>query len=108
MQKMLVAELIFWMIETEAPNKKREYELGMAPLDTSTEEKIVAISLDDPKASLVNNVDEVKKHSPIFPIRKYSTEIPIHVELNQTTHKTISTESPTNINHFSTSNRMNN
>ncbi|KAI5404613.1 hypothetical protein KIW84_051680 [Lathyrus oleraceus] len=35
---MLVAELIFWMIETEAPNEKREYELGMAPLDTSTEE----------------------------------------------------------------------
>lgn len=89
---------MFWMIETEAPNEKREYELGMTPLDTSTEEKIVAISLDDPKASLVNNVDEVKKHSPISPIRKYSTEIPIHVELNQTT----------DINHFSTSNRMNN
>ena len=27
--------------------------------------KIVAISLDDPKASLVNDVDDVEKHFPV-------------------------------------------
>lgn len=28
--------------------------------------KIVAISLDDPKASLVNDVDDVEKHFPVW------------------------------------------
>lgn len=28
--------------------------------------KIVAISLDDPRASLVNDVDDVEKHFPVF------------------------------------------
>ena len=28
--------------------------------------KIVAISLDDPKASLVNDIDDVEKHFPVF------------------------------------------
>lgn len=28
--------------------------------------KIVAISLDDPKASLVNDIDDVEKHFPVY------------------------------------------
>lgn len=28
--------------------------------------KIVAISLDDPKASLVNDIDDVEKHFPVW------------------------------------------
>lgn len=28
--------------------------------------KIIAISLDDPKASLVNDIDDVEKHFPVF------------------------------------------
>lgn len=27
--------------------------------------KIIAISLDDPKASLVNDIDDVEKHFPV-------------------------------------------
>lgn len=36
--------------------------------------KIVAISLDDPRASLVNDVDDVERH---FPVSQLSTHPPV-------------------------------
>ena len=35
--------------------------------------KIVAISLDDPRASLVNDVDDVEKHFPVCEVYVYAT-----------------------------------
>lgn len=35
--------------------------------------KIVAISLDDPRASLVNDIDDVERHFPVFPLSKFRT-----------------------------------
>ncbi|KAJ6905067.1 soluble inorganic pyrophosphatase 1 [Populus alba x Populus x berolinensis] len=52
--------------------------------------KIVAISLDDPRASLVNDIDDVEKHFPVSPVLSPSSQtiqhhnhlsIPLHVLL---------------------------
>ena len=45
--------------------------------------KIVAISLDDPRASLVNDVDDVEKHFPVSPLLLPSSlAIPYHSHLS--------------------------
>lgn len=41
--------------------------------------KIVAISLDDPKASLVNDVDDVEKHFPVSSITKLVYDLLCHL-----------------------------
>ncbi len=38
--------------------------------------KIVAISLDDPKASLVNDVDDAEKHFPVCSYKISALKIP--------------------------------
>jgi hypothetical protein len=45
--------------------------------------KIVAISSDDPRASLVNDVDDVEKHFPVSPLLLPSSlAIPYHSHLS--------------------------
>ena len=40
--------------------------------------KIVAISLDDPRASLVNDIDDVEKHFPVSPLLSPSSQTKLH------------------------------
>jgi hypothetical protein len=40
--------------------------------------KIVAISLDDPRASLVNDIDDVEKHFPVSPLLSPSSQTILH------------------------------
>ncbi|XP_034892895.1 soluble inorganic pyrophosphatase 6, chloroplastic [Populus alba] len=40
--------------------------------------KIVAISLDDPRASLVNDIDDVEKHFPVSPVLSPSSQTILH------------------------------